>query len=330
VQWLTACNNRHLDSVSPETEQEELTEKIECNSIFHVIQNCTTEELKSWLQKDSIYANFRDTTAYRKTALMYAAETNDTTKFNLLLKFGADPYALVDRYIHPQFDMLYVVLKYDSDEILKEIIKHDLFDLNKRYNDCESAIYTCARNNSPKTLKLLIDNGAKIHVVDECERNIGYSPLCWAAMERSYNACKVLIDEGADVNRIEDNMHTVLGQTCFTYEDKGRLEIVQLLVDNGADVNKSNSLNFTPLMMSANRGNSGTVEFLIKNGAKINTVTSSGYTALHYAARNNHFEAIELLLKNGASSSIKDNNGKLAIDHILTQDLKDKFTALIE
>lgn len=303
---------------------------IECKTIFQVIENCSIDELEMWLKKDSSFANYRDTTVYKETALMYAAKKNDLAKFNLLLDFGADPFAYVDSHIHPQYDVLYVALEHDADDILREIIKRNFFDLNKKYNDCENAIYTSVRNNSPKTLSILVDNGADIHVIDECEGDIGNSPLSWAVMERSLEAAKILIKNGADVNRIEDDMHTVLGVACFTYENEGSYEIIKLLVEKGADVNKANSLNFTPLMMCAFRANNEPIGFLVKNGAKINAKTSSGYTALHYATSNDHIETAKLLVKLGADSNIRDNQGNLAIDLFSNQNLKDKFATFLK
>jgi ankyrin repeat protein len=310
--------------------QADSVDEIECKTIFQVIENCSIDELEVWLKKDSSLANYRDTTAYKKTALMYAAKNNDLARFNLLLDFGADPFAYVDNHIHPQYDVLYVALKYDADDILREIIKRNFFDLNKKYNDCENAIYTSVRNNSPKTLSILIDNGVNIHVIDECEGANGNSPLSWAVMERSLDATKVLIKHGADVNRIEEDMHTVLGVACFTYENKGSFDIIKLLVENGANVNKANSLNFTPLMMCAFRANNEPIEFLVKNGAKINEKTSSGYTALHYATNNDHIETAKLLIKLGSDPNIRDNQGNLAVDLFSNKKLRDEFTTFLK
>lgn len=325
--FFVACKNQESANTKTQAEEEK---KIECNSIFEVVHGCSQDELEAWLLRDSTYANQRDTTKYQKTILMYAAEINDSSKFNLLLQHGADPFALVNKYIYPQYDVLYVALKNDADNVLKTIINQKLFDLNKRYSDCESPIYTCARENSPKTMKLLIENGANIHVIDECQGVKGHSPLAWAAMERSYDACKVLIENGADVNRIEDNMHSVLGITCLTYENEGSFDIIKLLVENGADVNQANDLNFTPLMMCAFIDNVKCIEFLVKNGAELNAMTSSGYTALHYATNNDKIETAELLLKLGADPNIRDNQGNLAIDLLSNQELKRQFLALIK
>lgn len=321
---VIACKSKN-NVVLADTEDE-----IECKTIFQVIENCSIDELEIWLKKDSSFANYRDPTSYKETALMYAAKNNDLAKFNLLLDYGADPFAYVDYHIYPQYDVLYVALEYDADVILREIIRRKFFDLDKKYNDCENAIYTSVRNNSPKTLNLLIENGINIHVLDECEGNVGNSPLSWAVMERSLDAAKILIKHGADVNRIEDDMHTVLGVACFTYEKEGSFDIIKLLVENGADVNKANNLNFTPLMMCSFRANNEPIEFLVKNGAKINAKTSSGYTALHYATSNDHIETAKLLVKLGADYNIRDNQGNIAIDLFSNNKLKDEFTTFLK
>lgn len=321
---VVACKSKN-NKVQTDSDDE-----IVCKSIFQVIENCSIDELEIWLKRDSSFANYRDTTVYKETALMYAAKKNDLARFNLLLEYGADPFAYVDYHIHPQYDVLYVALEHDADDILREIIKRNFFDLNKKYNDCENAIYTSVRNNSPKTLSMLIDNGANIHVIDECEGDIGNSPLSWAVMERSLVAAKILIKNGADVNRTEEDMHTVLGVACFTYENEGSFDIIKLLVENGADVNKAHSLNFTPLMMCAFRANNEPIEFLFKNGAKINAKTSSGYTALHYATSNDHIETAKLLVKLGADCNIRDNQGNLAIDLFSNKKFKDEFTNFLK
>jgi ankyrin repeat protein len=310
--------------------QRDSDDEIECNSIFQVLENCSIDELEKWLKRDSSFANYRDTTIYRETALMHAAKKNDLTRFNLLLEYGADPFAYVDYHIHPQYDVLHVALEHDADDILREIIKRNFFDLNKKYNDCENAIYKSVRNNSPKTLSILIDNGANINVIDECDGDNGNSPLSWAVMERSLDAAKILIKHGADVNRIEEDMHTVLGVACFTYENEGSFEIIKLLVENGADVNKTNSNNFTPLMMCALRANNEPIEFLFKNGAKINAQTMSGNTALHYATNYDNIETAKLLIKLGADPNIRNDEGKLAVNLFSNKRLRDEFTTFLK
>src|SRR5690554_934487 len=286
----------------------------QCSTVFQTVLNCNISDLKKLITRDSSLVNAKDTANHLFTPLFYAAQINDLDKFNYLLKNGAEISSLTDEFIYPQFDVLYVALEYDSDKILKKIIELKTFDLNKKYNDCENVIYTAVRNNSPKCLKILLDNKVNIDVTDECSDNEGISPLGWAALENSVDAAKLLIEYGANVNEQKSKKdHTILGNACSSID--GSLEMVKLLVENGADIEKANHLKFTPLMKSVASGKIEIVKYLISKNANINAQTDfRGYSPLDYACSRNNMQMVELLLENGANPNLKDKDSLRPID----------------
>ncbi|MBL7471733.1 ankyrin repeat domain-containing protein [Robertkochia sediminum] len=315
---------------SRNVDEEKETLKNQCSTIFQTVLNCSLSDLKKLIEKDNALVNAKDTVNHLFTPLFYAAQINHKSKFDYLLKNGAEISALTDEFIHPQFDVLYVALEYDSDRILKRIIELKSFDLNKKYDDCENVIYTAVRNNSQKCLKILLDNKVRLDVTDECSDDKGISPLGWAALKNHVDVAKLLIEYGANVNEQKNiKEHTILGYACSSKD--ASLEMVKLLVENGADIDKSNHLNFTPLMRAVASGKIDIVEYLITKNANINAQTDFGrYSPLHYACSRNNMQIVELLLENGANPDMKDKNNLRPIDKLQNEYDKQKMRELIK
>jgi ankyrin repeat protein len=98
----------------------------------------------------------------RYKALHRACWDGDIEKVHLLLALGADPNGVSDYRCHPMFEFSY-------------------------------PIDGAAWNNHAGIIKLLIDAGASVNVVD---REQG-SPLCTAAREGSLDAARLLLSAGA-------------------------------------------------------------------------------------------------------------------------------------
>lgn len=304
-----------------------------CNenlNVFEVIKRCDLNSLKKVVENDLTLVDLPDTSNYLYTPLFHCVQIGDVDKFNYLLSKGADIYALSSERVFPQTDILYVTLEFDSDIILKRILELKAFDLNKKYIDCENAVYTAVRNNSYKCLRILLQNKIDVNVTNECSNENGISPLGWAALENAVDAAKLLIEYGVDVNKTTDeNESSVLALNCTSTSIS--LKMVKLLVESGADVDKGNSGKVTPLMFAINKGEVDVVKYLISKGANVNARTSFGnYTPLHYACSNNDLNIASILISENANPNVKDMDGKRPIDKLKSEIDKQKFKALIK
>jgi hypothetical protein len=88
--------------------------------------------------------------------------------------------------------------------------------------------------------------------------------------------------------------------------------VVRLLLDRGANVNEADGDGFTPLMISANKGDLSLCTELIERGANVNSQSRFGTTPLIFAAQNGYSKIVDLLLAAGAKREILNVYGESA------------------
>lgn len=143
-------------------------------------------------------------------------------------------------------------------------------------------------------IPLLIEHGAEVNTKDSDE----VTALMYAV---PYNpkAIKILVDYGADVKVIDDIGRTLMHKAA---DQAKQPEIIKILVELGVDINTIGKLDMTPLMSAAMcNENLEIIKALIKNGADVKAKDSSGHTVSYFAKNNNNPEVrkfIEQLEKN--------------------------------
>eukprot|EP00398_MALV-I-01_sp_L67-1_P001065 gene1065-860_t len=157
--------------------------------------------------------------------------------------------------------------------------------------------------NSEKFVKVLVDGGASVHVVN----NEGLTPL--HMISNTYDtkqvaSAKTLLDAGAYVDAQtpdgSTSLHIAAGLGFHT-------DLIQFLIDSGADVEARNADGATPLCLAATKSKARTgysgmdpdrhenVKLLIENGALVDVVDDNGWTVFHYAVHGGSVETIELI-----------------------------------
>lgn len=142
-------------------------------------------------------------------------------------------------------------------------------------------------------LKILIENGADINVLDEQDS----APLHRAAARNQTRIVRMLINKGADVNLKGRSGNYPLN---YAADHPSTSEIIEILIANGADVNVKGARGNTPLHDSIYSGSSDVFETLIKSGAHVNAKNDKGKTPLQLALEDDYKEKAELLRKYGA------------------------------
>ena len=84
---------------------------------------------------------------------------------------------------------------------------------------------------------------------------------------------------------------------------KGEEKCVELLLAAAADVNGVGTFDWTPLYAAALKGKEKCVELLLGAGADLEKAANDGRTPLRIAEQNGHEKCVELLLGAGAVSS---------------------------
>lgn len=260
--------------------------------------------------------------------LSWAAEDSNVELVRLFLAYGADPDAR-NRYGDTA---LRCAVGWETEEV--EVVKA-LIEANADVN-ISMPILKAAGCGYTKTLRLLIENGAKLDVQDDQ----GDTPLHQAAVYRRTEAVKVLLDNGAEID-VQDRLgNTPLSRAAsqrnsevmnlllqrgasagsvsmngFSVMDKyvGRDKIskttVELLIKYGADINRPNPDGETPLIDVVRWGNCEAARVLLQAGADVNLPDRNGNTPLHWAAQNNDLKITKILLGSGASIDARNKAG---------------------
>lgn len=254
--------------------------------------------------------------------------------------------------------------KYDDfNAIFKTVDTSDiLFDINIRDDQHNYLLTYAVILNQPSIVRLLIENGAKIDIVDKYDRsilvipitysydeileilleknkdNIGISitdikdknlriPLHYAIEVQNINAIKLLLQYGSNPNIIDKD-----GLNSLHLAVKSRsLTICEIIVSSIGDINSKYNTGESALHISCNLQLVDISRLLIKNGINVN---SQDYfheiTALHYSVLLNNKELIALLLKNNADPNIQDIYGNTALHYCIIENNFEIFLMLTQ
>lgn len=253
--------------------------------------------------------------------------------------------------------------KYDKfKSILNEIDDDMLFDINVR--DLQGSYYLtyAVTLNQPSIVKLLVDKGAKIDIVDKYDRSILIIPILYSYDE----VLEILLDAnknniGISIVDIKDrNYRTPLhfaiemqnmkatemllanGGNCNLSDKDGlnslhiavrsrSLLMCELIIKYVADINARYNTGETSLHIACNLQLIDIARLLIKHKININAQDyTHEITALHYAVLLNNKELIALLIKNECDPNIQDVYGNTALHYSVIENNFEIFMMLTQ
>ncbi|KAF8790430.1 transient receptor potential cation channel subfamily A member 1-like [Argiope bruennichi] len=168
-----------------------------------------------------------------------------------------------------------------------------------------------SENCSVKTVKLLIENGARAssQTLLKAVQNTAIKP----------KVIELLLSYGANANTNGDFGYSPLH--CAISNTNMKAEIVHSLLYAGAPVNaRTTERAFTPLHLMTRKQHQCPVvtEMLLAYGADVDAKCTMGRTPLMYASRKKGgFEIVKMLLACGADPNAKDKEGLNALHHAL-------------
>jgi ankyrin repeat protein len=165
-----------------------------------------------------------------------------------------------------------------------------------------TALMSACAHKKAKTVKLLVEHGADIHLRDE----LSNSAVAWAAAGGSGEIVSYLLSKGADRNTRDHSGWTLLHDAVSMTLD---MSAARLLLQIGLDPNAEAKGKITPLMVAAAR-NLGFVKLLVKHGARVNHKDEWGRTALLAAASKQRTEIVRYLIEQGAEVNVADRDDK--------------------
>jgi len=146
-------------------------------------------------------------------------------------------------------------------------------------------------------------------------------------MTSNIRTVKLLLDNGADIHMPYGELYSdvfPLLDAVYNTSIFSNIEVVQFLLVTGANINQQNNQGISPLMDSTLKTMSTieTVKLLIDSNADLNLQNYAGRTALALVGENYNderlFEAAEILIKKGANMDISDNEGKTVLDYVVS------------
>ena len=282
------------------------------------------------------------TDAYDVTPLHHAAQIGNIQLADVLIEHGADVsakdsagwtplvYALNGKNCTPDVASYFaqklrqcgkkkiasdVALHFSRSSEVASVLIDFGFDVNKRTRHRSTPLHSAIKGD-PETVKLLIENGAKIHVVDDS----GETPFEIAANSGKPETLHILLSRDAKlIEAVDSRKRTALHWAC----EWGNNDCVQFLLDHGSDIKAVDNRGSNALHIAITSGewkpSQSTTEILLKHTAEdgfdnrdiiVNAVDKKGWTVLHSAAVYGDASLVQLLLKFGFAINAIGNRGQ--------------------
>lgn len=223
-----------------------------------------------------------------------------------------EKYSLDDPNTYKQFGIDYP----DTNECIRKrlfgLMEHIMINGGSFYGYHAEIFHNLVvfNNNNLKFLKLLVKNGADLHIMNEYllrqnaengnleivkylveqgadVRACNDYAVVWSAGNGHLNVVKYLVEKGADIRTTDD-------RAIKLASNHGHLNVVKYLVENGANIRAGDDFS---LQLSAENGHFDVVKYLVEKGANVNSF--NGYS-LRKSAKHGHFKVVKFLVENGA------------------------------
>ncbi|HJZ23529.1 MAG TPA: ankyrin repeat domain-containing protein [Candidatus Babeliales bacterium] len=180
-------------------------------------------------------------------------------------------------------------------------------DINEQDNDGYTPLHRATFKGNIDIVDLLLRKGADTDLKNNC----GATSLHIASSFKYTEIITLLCKHNANVNAVD----TMSGYTPLIISaSKGNVNAIDILFLVGADVNHAGYNGETPLLIAALHGYTEIVELLCKFQAQANQADKTGITPLHISSYLGHIEIVKLLLNAGANTHQKSTLGKTALD----------------
>ncbi|MFD0963953.1 ankyrin repeat domain-containing protein [Pseudofulvibacter geojedonensis] len=241
-----------------------------------------------------------------KTIDQKIAEGNDPTELN---RFGFDAVA-------------WALLENVDNNTIKHLLKIKGNGVNKLTHDGRTYIFWAAYKDNIEIVKYLIDNGAKMDVIDDK----GYSIVNFAATTGQQNPklYDLLVNNGAQLDAVTPKGANAL---LLVTPSLKNLDFISYFTDKGfkltdVDNNGNGMFNY-----AATKDNREILNAIIAKGLPYKQLNNNGGNAMLFATKGsrrgyNSLDYFKYLESLGISPNIKNKNGRTAL-HNLAYSCKD-------
>ncbi len=229
---------------------------------------------------------------YGNTPLIEAVVCDHLEATKLLIIKGS----CLEVYNKEGDNSLLIAVQKGNVEIAKELLEAGVNVNSSNSYGCTSSMIA-AKHNDSSMVQLLIDYKADVKKLDDQGRDA----LHYALGKGNEEVANILIATGKVSLPSSDEIKLEkLEKIAVRLRENQQVENL----DNAEMVNMFDC--WTPLMISAWRGEVDIVRLLLFQGEDVNVRSSDGHTALSRASWKGHLEIVDLLLQAGAEMSIDE------------------------
>jgi ankyrin repeat protein len=244
-----------------------------------------------------------------------------------------------------------LIKKHKWEELTKELKKKIDYNLNIKDEQDNYLLSYAVLFNKINVIKLLLDKGANIDIIDHKNRtllyiaikygyddiidlfinynknNIGISifdildinnnvPLHYAIKFNNYNVTKKLLDNGANPNNKNNKGYNSLHIAIYNKN----IDIINLILNYNIDINMKTNTGENALHIACNLQLIDVVNLLIKNKIDIDAQDyNNEFSSLHYCVNINNIKLINILIKNNVNINTQDIIGNTPIHYAIIE-----------
>ncbi|XP_046551064.1 ankyrin repeat domain-containing protein 17-like [Haliotis rubra] len=237
-----------------------------------------------------------------RTPVMWASGRGHREVVELLASKGAI-VSLVGRF---GINILHTACLGGDEQVVKYVLSQTMLDINGRVGCGRTAVMLAAENGHKDVVKLLVEKGAVMSLVDETGDNVLHC-ACRGGDEKVVKY--ILSQEMVDINSRGHGKRTPV----MVAGEKGHKEVVELLLHracydgrvdvvkdvlslNSVDINSRGNKRRTPVMVAEERGHTEVVKLLVKHEANLSIKDDHGNNILHLASYGGRVDVLKYLL----------------------------------
>ncbi|KAJ5767123.1 uncharacterized protein N7511_004739 [Penicillium nucicola] len=166
------------------------------------------------------------------------------------------------------------------------------------------ALHEAAREGRDQVVESLLNANPKAALVKDDDDRL---PIHWATAYNHVRVVELLMGAKGFDPDVENALHFA--------SSKSNTSTVRTLLANKCSARVKDKRGQLPLHRAAAVGSVPILKALLEEGkSPVNATDGDGFTALHHAISEGHGDAAILLLKSGAEPEKRDSDGKLAIE----------------
>ena len=292
-----------------------------------------------------------------KTALHYAALSNNPELVKILREAGANPNILDDKGNFPLYfavssgnaqvarafldnypdtiptnpDLqndagLTAVHAATSSKSIEMINLLEEYKANFNISDVQglTPILYAVMTDHTKLFDLLISKGADINEISASEK----TPLILAIEQKKFDFAKHILSRGANPNIHSKNMASPL--QALVMQENAPADLTKMLIEKGAKLNSPEIPLQSVISRSLHKGNAPAVAELIAGGAKVSDLEKPFESGVLLAFKTEDVDLIKLMINSGSDINKLDDNSYSPLALAAKNKYKEVFELLLQ